>query len=354
MNSFSIIVQGEGKGHFSQAMEILSVLGKNGAKPERIYLGKSVFRKRSAYYKSSANLKIKTFFSPNFIRTRDKKGIRVFLSLVANLLLTPLYVFEAFRLGMLMRRDKSNTVLNFYDPVGAIAAKLLKKKALKISISHHFYLSHNDFTHPFGMDSSFFWLQFMNRIMMSSADRLLALSFRGGDKEGKIEVVPPLIETRIRSASVNPGKRDLCYFLNPGFLSEIIHYYRMNPDLEADIFTDAGSIPDVPGNVRILVPSREQFLEIMCNCRRIISTAGFDLVAEAFYLGIPVFLVPSLNHYEQYCNALDAARTGMAIQLESLSDLSELDFEPVSNKRFRDWVDQEQSPIQRLLAPAQS
>lgn len=65
---------------------------------------------------------------------------------------------------------------------------------------------------------------------------------------------------------------------------------------------------------------------------------GFDTVAEAFWLGIPVFLLPSENHYEQYCNALDAARTGLAFPLENLSDLSDTDFVPVENSRFRKWA----------------
>ncbi len=78
----------------------------------------------------------------------------------------------------------------------------------------------------------------------------------------------------------------------------------------------------------------------MLHCKRIISTAGFDLVAEAFYLGIPICLIPSENHYEQYCNALDASRTGMAFQLENIAELEDLEFEPGSNKQFKDWAEQ--------------
>ncbi|MCA1746364.1 MAG: hypothetical protein LC655_01605, partial [Bacteroidales bacterium] len=89
-------------------------------------------------------------------------------------------------------------------------------------------------------------------------------------------------------------------------------------------------------------------------------------VAEAFYLAIPVFLIPTENHYEQYCNALDAARTGMAFQLEELSDLEDFSnpvkhfdaveftdavelsdpdavaFAPAGNSKYRKWVESEE------------
>ena len=77
----------------------------------------------------------------------------------------------------------------------------------------------------------------------------------------------------------------------------------------------------------------------MASCKRIITTAGFDTVAEAFYLDIPIFLIPSTNHYEQYCNALDASRTSLGFQLETLSDLDEIDFQAGSNQSYKKWAD---------------
>jgi uncharacterized protein (TIGR00661 family) len=136
------------------------------------------------------------------------------------------------------------------------------------------------------------------------------------------------------------NNNDLCYFLNKGFVMDAISFYSRHPELKADIFCDLESFPDLPGNVNLLKPSREYFLEKLQNCQRLICTAGFDLVAEAFYLGKPVFLLPAENHYEQYCNALDASRTGMGFQLENISELEDIDFNPRSNKGFREWVNQ--------------
>ena len=95
----------------------------------------------------------------------------------------------------------------------------------------------------------------------------------------------------------------------------------------------------ISSNLELHTPHRERFLEAMVGCSRVVTTGGFDTIAEAFYTGVPVFMLPTLRHYEQYCNVLDATRTGMAYQLEHIEELNQPEFEPVSNGKFRKWVD---------------
>ena len=51
----------------------------------------------------------------------------------------------------------------------------------------------------------------------------------------------------------------------------------------------------------------------MAGSKGLVSTAGFESVCEAMYLGKPVFLVPVEGHFEQYCNARDAHKAGAGI-----------------------------------------
>ncbi len=175
--------------------------------------------------------------------------------------------------------------------------------------------------------------------MLRSADKVMALSFRKGKSMGTMELIPPLISSKIKENEYHQGERDLCYFLNPGFDDEIMEYYRQRPELKADIFTDIIPGKEIPGNVSVHPTSREKFREAMQNCARIITTAGFDTVAEAFYQGIPIFLIPASDHYEQYCNALDASRTGLGFQLESFEDLDQIQFQPGTNQSYKTWAD---------------
>ena len=234
MKKCSIIIQGEGRGHYSQAIAAMEMFEKNNVEIVRIYIGKSFFRKTPGYFHSSLKVPVQSFYSPNFLHSSDRKGIRVILSVFINLLLAPVYIFEANRLGICMTRDKSELVYNFYDPIGGLACRWWKLKAKKIVLSHHFYFSHTDFFHPHGFGNSFFWLMLMNRFMIRSADQVMALSFRKGQRLNKIEVLPPLIRHQIKSSQYNSGERDLCYFLNPGFDSEMIAYYQRRPEQRAD------------------------------------------------------------------------------------------------------------------------
>lgn len=342
--SYSFIIQGEGKGHFSQALALQQLLSEEGGTLKKVYVGRSFFAPLPGYFYGSLPVPVRTFFSPNFVRTSNKKGIRLLSSLILNGLLGPLYFMEALRLGFALHRS-GTSIYNFYDPVGGLACRLLGLKKRSTVISHHFYLTHPDFNHPFGWDSQYALLRRLNRILKKSAGRVWALSFRKGRDSGKIHVVPPLLDLRVRGEEWTRGERDLAYFLNPGFVEDLLEYYRRNPDLKADVFSTYKPGSTVPGNVTLHTPSRADFLDKLLRCRRLITTAGFDLVAEAFYLGIPVYVIPAEQHYEQYCNALDASRTGMAFQLEQLDDLKDAEFEARSNKKYREWVDAARSQV---------
>ena len=55
------------------------------------------------------------------------------------------------------------------------------------------------------------------------------------------------------------------------------------------------------------------FVRYMAGARAYATTAGFESVCEAMYLGKPVLMVPT--HIEQACNAFDAVHAGAAPSL---------------------------------------
>jgi hypothetical protein len=84
------------------------------------------------------------------------------------------------------------------------------------------------------------------------------------------------------------------------------------------------------------------FLELLATSRGYTSTAGFESVCEAAFLGKPVLVVPTGNHIEQRCNALDAERAGIAMWREDF-DLTEFverldSFDADARAEFRRWV----------------
>lgn len=84
------------------------------------------------------------------------------------------------------------------------------------------------------------------------------------------------------------------------------------------------------------------FLDAMRCCRGLMSTAGFESVCEAMYLGKPVYMMPANRQIEQHCNAVDAALSGAGIWGFNFDLERFLDYLPRhkgNGAEFRHWVD---------------
>ena len=82
------------------------------------------------------------------------------------------------------------------------------------------------------------------------------------------------------------------------------------------------------------------------------TTAGFESVCEAMYLGKPLLMVPVKGHFEQFCNSRDANSIGAGLysdhfDLNLLIDFS-TNFNP-SNLTFKNWVNAGYDIIQKEL-----
>jgi hypothetical protein len=67
---------------------------------------------------------------------------------------------------------------------------------------------------------------------------------------------------------------------------------------------------------------------MMQNCKGLVTTAGFESVCEAMYLGKPTMMIPVPKHYEQACNALDGKRSGAGISGVKFDLTAFLDYIP--------------------------
>ena len=127
--------------------------------------------------------------------------------------------------------------------------------------------------------------------------------------------------------------------MNEGFVSDLIAMARNDPGFLVDLFSDLPADTPVPPGIRLHAIHDKAFIEKMVSCRGLISTAGFDTVAEAAYVGVPLAVVPVRNHFEQRCNSLDVERSGLGIALDGFSEGSLHQMKEIGNVPFRQWVD---------------
>jgi len=350
MKRYLFIVQGEGRGHLSQALALKQIVEGGGGKVLAVYTG--CFRKGQlpGYFVNEIGPLLKSYSAPGFISNRKKTGIRLLTTFLVNSLRIPLYLKEIRRIRKEVRVLAPDVLINFYELNGALAMKKLPSSTRRISVAHHFYYQHPDARLAPGYPAQRLLLKWHNRILLRASDLVLALSFRPGPDKGKICIVPPLISKEVLGLERKVGKSDLAYFLYPGFAATLLDYAKAHNGYNADVFLADGWPSDSNEGIQFHALDREHFLAKLASCRYLLTTAGFETVAEAAYLGVPVLTLATGNHFEQHCNALDMERAGFG-KRAAIPDPELLNsFEAAGTSAFREWAGQAEKLIWDLLA----
>jgi uncharacterized protein (TIGR00661 family) len=108
--------------------------------------------------------------------------------------------------------------------------------------------------------------------------------------------------------------------VNCGYGEEVISFAKANPNLKIKAYWDKKEAAETESPLPNLSFHRihdKKFLQDMAACKGLISTAGFESICEAMYLGKPVMVIPVAGQYEQACNALDVEAAGAGIVSEN-------------------------------------
>jgi uncharacterized protein (TIGR00661 family) len=213
-----------------------------------------------------------------------------------------------------------------------------------ISVGHQFMLGHPEF-----VQCPRFRLQqwtMGNYVRLAGArSTRLALSFypAAAIPEKRVFVVPPLLRSEVYElAPEEPGRFLLAYLLNQGYKDEILRWHTSNPGVQLHCFCERPEIEPVwryDSTLSFHKIDGSKFLRMMAESRGVACTAGFESLNEAAWLGKPLLVVPVANHVEQYLNALDAQKAGLAIAASSF-DLTPLLKEQTSGNRdaYQRWL----------------
>ena len=173
-----------------------------------------------------------------------------------------------------------------------------------------------------------------------------------------IRVVPPLLRASVRAATPTSGDHLLVYVVNDGYGEAIARWQKRHPKVVIHAFRDRQGVPDVQEvqpNLTFHTLSDVRFLDLMRNFRAFVSTAGFESVAEAMWLGKPVMVVPTGNQVEQAWNAREAVPAGAGMASDQFDLTPFIDYltshQDVSAK-YRKWVRSGTLRILRTLEAA--
>ena len=340
---YLFIVQGEGRGHLTQAMTLERLLRGRGHEVVKMMVGSSPNRKLPSFFVKGVSAEILQFESMNFMPSADNRK--------PNMVST--FLFNSFNMhryypSMQLIRDQisaseADVVVNFYELLAGMTYFFYEIETPMISIGHQYLFLHRDFGLPRHKYPGSMALDFFSKLTSVGSVKHLALSFRemAPDSEHNIVVVPPLLRPEVLSLEAVQGDYIHGYMLNQGFSKDVKEWHKLHPEVPLRFFWDnwdAGPVYEVDDTLSFYLIDDKEFLHQMAGCRAYASTAGFESVCEAMYLGKPILMVPS--HIEQEINAFDAVRSGAGVSCDRFNLSLLLDFAGnyKRNDGFRQWA----------------
>lgn len=340
---FLFIVQGEGRGHFTQAITLEEMLRRNGHEVVEVLVGKSSSRMLPGFFNRSIQAPVKRFISPNFLPTADNKRADLKKSLAYNLMRVPEYFRSMCYINQRIKETGAEVVINFYELLTGLTYALFRPSVPYICVGHQYLFLHREFEFPQKNATELRMLRFFTRMTSLRTKKRMALSFRRMPKDvrNNIAVVPPLLRREV--TSIKPQKGDYIhgYMVNSGFADSVREFHAARPEVPLQFFWDKADADETTQEDETLTFHQiddVKFLNYMAGCRAYASTAGFESICEAMFLGKPVLMVPA--HIEQDCNAYDAMQAGAGIVSDSFSleALLRCADEHCSNRDFYYWA----------------
>lgn len=339
------VIQGEGRGHLTQALTLEQMLTAEGHQVVGVLVGKSPARVLPSFFREKMRAPIESFESPNFLPSAKNKQVNLLKSITYNVFRIGKYISSIGFINRKIKEYEADVVVNFYELLTGLTYLFRRPGALMVCIAHQYLFLHPDFVFPKQNKAALFSLRFFTWITSVGATKCLALSFRKmREVPGKrIVVVPPLLRKEVLNMKSTAGDYLHGYLLNSGFGEEVKTWHLAHPEVSCHFFWDKKDAPvqlKVDRNLSFHQLNDVLFLNYMAGSRAYATTAGFESVCEAMYLRKPVLMVPT--HIEQYCNAFDAMQSGAGVVSETfdLDTLLGISEKYTSNPIFHFWVKQ--------------
>ena len=342
-------VQGEGRGHLTQAIAVYEMLIAHGYSVEAVMVGMSKGKNLPAFVRERIAAPILLMDSPYFSKDKHNRAISLVKTVWNTLLNIRAYKKSVDLICYTLKKVNPDLLINFYEPLVGVAAFCRGIETKVVSIAHQYMYLHPDFSFPEGSSNKNKWIvRKYTRLTSLKSDALIALSFYPTERNiyKNITVSPPLLRKEVKQQELFTGKHILVYLVNPGYMKNIIRWHKDHPQCEVHCFTDSPSIKgkwQYHEHLYFHSLDDRKFLYYMANAMALVTTAGFESVCEAMYMGKPVLMVPVEHHFEQWCNARDAAAAGAGIYADTFDIDRLLDYINTHNNNagfMRAWSDQ--------------
>lgn len=334
----------------TQALALRRLLADAGHEVVAVVMGTSERREVPAFVRESIQAPLTFVPSPNFVADANDRSVQVGATIAQTLRNGATLYRGLDAVAQTIERHDPDVVVNFFEPMAGAAYLRHAPAVPLVSIAHQYMFLHPAYRFPPGRRLSRWGAQAFARLTTARASRILALSlYPAPDRpHERMAVMPPLLRPSVFKQPV--GRTEpfyLVYVVNSGYADEVVRWHEQHPSVHLHCFwdrPDADEVEVYDDTLTFHALDGPKFLSMMARCRGLVSTAGFESIAEAMYFGKPVQVVPVEGHFEQWCNAFDTVRAGAGVRsdrfdLRPLQTLAERrDHAAPAQKAFRKWV----------------
>lgn len=342
---YLFFVQSEGRGHLMQALTMQEKLEKRGHQVVAVITGNGQHGLPQFFIEE---IKAPVFLieSPMFVLDKDGAGIRTVASLIDSLRRSPAFFRSLRKIARLTQEFQPDAFISFYEPLAGLYTRLYRDKRPLFCVAHQYFISHSACRFPKNSQAEQKFFKMFNSLNAPRHSTRIALSFtkEADTPEKRLFIVPPLIRSAITNSSAVTGDYLLIYLLNSGYKKQINAWSSKHPQVKIEAFTNSPDELNTTENQSLIWHqlSGKKFIDRLIACQAYVSTAGFDSISEAAFLGKNILMVPTKNHFEQECNAVDAHRAHLAIfapefNLDLIAD-NKKTHSDLSLKAYREWV----------------
>jgi uncharacterized protein (TIGR00661 family) len=341
----AFVVQGEGRGHMTQALALAGFLREAGHEISCAFVGVSPFRSVPRYFSEALDAPLETFDAPTQVPGPDARGASAGRTTVDALARLPKFVAAGRRIHR--ATEQVDVVVNFLDLVGGLSRVVFRTRTPAVAVAHNYVFLHPELTGAPGSPLSRNAVLTYARATAGRAATRIALSFGPLPpvRSRRLLVAPPLIRPEVSRLSPRDEGHLLAYALNSGYGDLLAEWQHRHADVTVHCYVDGGrkALRADPGeNFHAHALDADAFLRHLAGCRAYVGSAGFESVCEALHLGKPALIVPTEGQLEQVLNAWDARRAGAAVW-GSYADLDAFWESPsvpseAAVREFRAWV----------------
>ena len=278
-------VQGDGRGHMTQAIASAQLLERQGHEVVAVTVGTNPSRELPEFFRRAFGDRLKPIASPGF-SFHGGRGVSTVSTLGQVLGRLPRYRQSLATIAATIEQTQPDLIINFLEPLVGLFNLVRPHHVPVVAVGHQFMMGHPEFVRsPKYLLQQWTMRRYVG--LTGAASTKMALSFypAASIPEKDLFVCPPLLRSELFDLPpARPGSFLLAYVLNQGYADDILRWHATNPGVELHCFCEKPKVEPVwryDDKLSFHKLDATKFLKMMADCRGVACTAGFESVNEA-------------------------------------------------------------------------